>query len=242
MPNPKRRQVRITRLIKHDPDVYSVYMVAQGQRFLFKPGQFLHLALDDFDPTLGYWPQSRVFSIASEPGADQVRITYAVKGSFTQRMSRELSEDRMVWIKYPYGDFIVRVDESVQKVVLVAGGTGITPFVPFLMTYTGDGSEVVLYYGVRRSDLLIYGNELKVEAIERPYRLYLFVEALAGEAPTTVPFKIGRLDASATIAREGCGLGVHYYLSGPPGMIASFRHQLSECHIELANIHVDAWE
>ena len=32
----------------------------------FKPGQFLHLALDAFEPG-GFWPESRVFSIASAP-------------------------------------------------------------------------------------------------------------------------------------------------------------------------------
>src|SRR6185436_15694325 len=95
----------------------------------FRAGQFLHLALDRYDPT-GFWPESRVFSIASAPAErGSVRITYAVKGRFTGRMEAEAVEGREVWIKLPYGDFFV--DERAD-VALFAGGTGVTAFTAFL--------------------------------------------------------------------------------------------------------------
>ena len=95
----------------------------------FRAGQFLHLALDPYDPT-GFWPESRVFSIASPPAQrDSVRITYAVHGQFTARMESDLAEGRQVWIKMPYGDFVI---ESQADVVLFAGGTGVTAFTAFL--------------------------------------------------------------------------------------------------------------
>ncbi len=51
----------------------------------------MHLALDRYDPG-GFWPDSRVFSIASSPVERQrLTITYAVKGAFTTRMERELT-------------------------------------------------------------------------------------------------------------------------------------------------------
>ena len=45
---------------------------------LFKPGQFLHLAIDPYDGA-GFWPESRVFSIASSP-RDRDRLTHHLRG------------------------------------------------------------------------------------------------------------------------------------------------------------------
>ena len=56
----------------------------------FKPGQFLHLAIDPYDG-VGFWPESEgLLDRQLARGADQLSITYAVKGSFTTRMEREL--------------------------------------------------------------------------------------------------------------------------------------------------------
>ena len=91
----------------------------------FTPGQFLHLALDPYDAD-GFWPDSRVFSIASSPVArTNLSITYAVKGAFTTRMERELIVGAVVWVKLPYGEFVI--DQS-RDAVLFAGGTGVTAF------------------------------------------------------------------------------------------------------------------
>ena len=52
----------------------------------FTPGQFLHLALDPYDAD-GFWPDSRVFSIASSPDArTNLAITYAHWGFAKQAL------------------------------------------------------------------------------------------------------------------------------------------------------------
>ena len=94
------------------------------------------MAIDNYDPSK-FWPDSRVFSIASVPrNRDAIKITYAVKGKFTSRMENELKEGMTVWIKMPYGDFII---DGIGEVVLLAGGTGITAFTAFIrpMSQTG---------------------------------------------------------------------------------------------------------
>jgi NAD(P)H-flavin reductase len=100
-----------------------------GRVPLAKPGQFLHLTVDVYDPTGGFWPESRVFSIASAPGASEISIVYSVKGQYTKRMERVLAPGYEVWLKLPYGDFIVEsAIEKDQDIVLIAGGTGLSPF------------------------------------------------------------------------------------------------------------------
>ena len=75
----------------HGERVYTVELEPSSPVPRFKPGQFLHLALDPYEPG-GFWPESRVFSIASSPDErDRLAITYAVKGTFTSRMERGLA-------------------------------------------------------------------------------------------------------------------------------------------------------
>jgi ferredoxin-NADP reductase len=50
----------------HGERVYTVVLEPSSAVPRFKPGQFLHLALDPYDGS-GFWPESRVFSIASSP-------------------------------------------------------------------------------------------------------------------------------------------------------------------------------
>ena len=50
----------------HGEHVYTVELEPAMPVPRFKPGQFLHLALDPYEPG-GFWPDSRVFSIASSP-------------------------------------------------------------------------------------------------------------------------------------------------------------------------------
>src|SRR6266581_6096825 len=97
----------VERVVAHGDRVYTVSLRPKRPVPRFRAGQFLHLALDPYDAT-GFWPESRVFSIASPPAErDLVRITYAVHGRFTARMERDVAEGKEVWIKMPYGDFVI---------------------------------------------------------------------------------------------------------------------------------------
>jgi ferredoxin-NADP reductase len=84
----------VERIVAHGERVYTVSLRPERPVPRFRAGQFLHLALDPYDPG-GFWPESRVFSIASPPAErDRVRITYAVHGGFTARMEHDLVEGR----------------------------------------------------------------------------------------------------------------------------------------------------
>ena len=151
---PQKLLCEVEEVIHHGGRVYSVILRPERPIMRFLPGQFLHLTLDDYQPG-DFWPESRVYSIASAPAErDRLRITYAVKGNYTSRMEAELHPGRMVWVKLPYGDFIV---SSESDVCILAGGTGITAFTAFISSLGPDyPHQVTLFYGARRPDLLIY--------------------------------------------------------------------------------------
>ena len=43
--------------------------------YKYNPGQFLHLALDEYDPARP-WPESRCFSMQSSPDRETIKITF----------------------------------------------------------------------------------------------------------------------------------------------------------------------
>jgi ferredoxin-NADP reductase len=249
--NPVRLKATVAEVIPHGIGVYQVRMRPETRIPRFRPGQFLHLALDDFDPTSGFWPDSRVFSIASGPGEEVLEIVYSVKGRYTSRMEREIAAGRSVWLKLPYGSFIIgQSGQSATPVVLVAGGTGISPFVPFIRAAMSQGGgtpvqRTVLHYGVRSPDMVLYTG-LLAEAARSPGGIAWTLWIEKGQAATSDPDppmvrRSGRLDP-VTVARDGEAIGADYYLSAPPAMVEHFRKRLRELAVADERVRIDEWE
>jgi ferredoxin-NADP reductase len=226
----------VEQVIDHGERVYTLALRPERPVPRFLPGQFLHLALDPYDAT-GFWPESRVFSIASPPAQrDVVRITYAVHGRFTARMESALAEGKQAWIKMPYGDFVI---ERTAEVVLFAGGTGITAFTAFLGDLTAiEDRPVTLAYGARTEPLLIYRDVVERCAQRVPsLQVSYFVERGSGPAVHT-----GRVSVAALWPRLHRPLEAHYYISGPPPMLRGIGQDLRARNIPAEAIHIDAWE
>lgn len=235
----------VEQIVDHGERVYTLVLRPGRPVPRFRAGQFLHLAIDPYDPT-GFWPESRVFSIASSPAdRDVVRITYAVHGQFTARMESAVDEGERVWIKMPYGDFVI---DSPGDVVLLAGGTGISAFTAFLevLQPATDGRAYVLGYGARTASLLIYKPVVDRCAARVPsLDVTWFVEngpvpsARIGDPTRWLP---GRISVDALWTQLPRPNASHFYISGPPAMLASIAADLRARDISPEAIHIDAWE
>jgi ferredoxin-NADP reductase len=239
----QRLACRVERIVNHGQRVYTVALRPERLVPRFRAGQFLHLALDPYDPTR-FWPESRVFSIASPPSErDLVRISYSVRGVFTARMESELIEGRTVWVKMPYGDFVV--DRS-GDVVLFAGGTGISAFTAFLGDLTPATRSVTVAYGARTSDLFIYRDVVDrcARAVSSMRVLYFVEDGAVVVAPDDdrVSVHAGRVSVAATWPELARPFEAAYYISGPPAMLQTIRQNLRERGISSEAIHIDAWE
>jgi ferredoxin-NADP reductase len=243
---PQKLGCVVDRVVAHGERVYTLALRPERLVPRFRAGQFLHLALDPYDPG-GFWPESRVFSIASPPAErDTVRITYAVHGRFTARMESDLAEGQQVWIKMPYGDFVV---DDRADVALFAGGTGITAFTAFLEGLAAqtpaERPSVTLAYGARTNSLLIY-RDIVERCAERSPSLDVsyFVEhegdppALERRARPTP----GRVSVETVWPRLGRPFDTTYYISGPPPMLRTIGQDLRARDIAPEAIHIDAWE
>ena len=224
---------------KYRSEVVSVYNPVAGIRtvtlrplekaYKYNPGQFLHLALDEYDPARP-WPESRCFSMQSSPDEEMIKITFAAKGKFTGRMALELAPGKVIYVKLPYGD-LFSAGHDRQKSVFVAGGTGITPFLSLFTSkafaaYQGPK----LYFGVRNPSHHLYAADLeKALEINPSFRLKLLNEE-----------KDGQLDIQKIFAENGPA--AVYFISGPPAMIKILKTSLAEKGVSADKVKTDDWE
>jgi predicted ferric reductase len=226
----KKYKSKIVSIQNQIRGLYTLELNPIGSKYKYNPGQFLHLAIDENYDGIGQWPESRCFSMQSNPEEETIIITYAVKGKFTRQMEQCLKIGSEVWLKLPYGNLFTQ-DHNKINTVFIAGGTGITPF---LSLFSHPSFEKYInpriYLGFRSSNYNIYQTELK----------------LASKTSNSVELNIsyedenGILDIS-NIYNEN-GISPDYFLSGPAGMITGFKTFLINRNVPICKIRTDDWE
>lgn len=238
MPQPARLRATVEDIFDHAAGLRSLVLKPERPAPRFRPGQFLHLAVDEWDPSR-HWPESRPFSLASPPESrDRLQITVSEVGPYTRRIMETKPGDT-VWVKLPYGEFIVESLDTTPA-ILVAGGTGVAPFVSLAASSVQLKGPIQLLYGVRRPDLLIYRDALDKAARDKKRFIWRpFVEhGDAGDATR------GSLSVDAVFeAAESMGArsAAVIYLSGPPPMIESLTAELRRAGVSSDRVRVDAW-
>lgn len=209
--------------------VYTIELESLGKPFKYDPGQFLHFALDEYDPA-GQWPDSRCFSMQSSPDEELIKITYAVKGQFTSRMQQELQPGSEVTLKLPYGDLFTQLHNK-ENTVFIAGGTGITPFLSLFNHSSFAGYlNPVLYAGFRSQSMNLYESELAMaQKINPSYKYILVYQDTDGILDISKIFNSSNPDSS-------------YFISGPPAMIKSLKRYLIASGIPVNRVLTDDWE
>ena len=237
MASPKKLQATVATVISHSDTVIEYTFIPQGRIPSFKPGQFLHLAIDPYDPSKN-WPDSRVFSIANAPESNIIRIIISIKGKYTARMAAELVEGSVVWLKFPYGSFTF--ESTGHHVVLIAGGTGISPYVSFLehCLVSESSPDISLYYGVSEEQYIIFGMIL--EKCKEMLPLFNYTSFCEGPIQKPHQYLRGGMINVTQILSENKS-DSDFYISGPPLMIEHIRQSLLENQISPGRIFLDEW-
>jgi toluene monooxygenase electron transfer component len=151
-------------------------------------------------------------------------------------MEQELAPGREVWVKMPYGEFVI---EPRGRIALFAGGTGITAFTAFLEQLSAqDACRVVVAYGARSDALLIYKGLVERSSTRSGLiRALYFLEHTSDTS--AVP---GRVAVGPVWPELDRPLETSYFIAGPPLMITALESELRSRGVPSDAIHVDAWE
>lgn len=241
MAAPRKVNAIVTGLERYRDNI-TLYRLKPQIQVRFKPGQFLHLALDSYDPSYN-WPESRVFSIANAPGKDYIDILVSPKGSFTNRIINEIYVGRQVWIKFPFGSFNFSASTG-KDIVLIAGGTGISPFISFLEDSMKDPAaynSIHLFYGVRHNELILFEEKLvEFSQRNREFRYTIYCEQTNRDM--SAGLNKGILPSGPLIDQISLLPDPVYYLSGPKSMIECFENELNYRSVQTERIFYDKWE
>jgi predicted ferric reductase len=176
----KKYQAEVISIVNTAGVIYTVELKSHSGPFRYMPGQFLHLALDEYDPSSG-WPESRCFSIQGQNSPDQIILSFSAKGRFTTRMSNELKVGKLVVVKLPYGSLFHDIPAN-RKCIFIAGGTGITPFLSLFTDQSFQSyKSPKLYAGFRDSQYNLYDQYLsRAKDINKEFEYHILYEDVDG--------------------------------------------------------------
>lgn len=153
---------------------HLAFVRKDGKAMSYIPGQFIQI---HFNPSGE--EQRRSYSIATVPGApgsadvDEVEIAVSyVEGGAATALLSAIGPGESLDTSGPYGRFCLHDDETPERLVLVATGTGVTPYramLPEIARRAGeDGTRVVLVQGARRREEVLYAGEFAAFARAHP--------------------------------------------------------------------------
>jgi len=151
--------LKISEIIQETPLV-KVFRIElpKDTEINFYPGQFFMVSFVN-DPEI---KTSRAYSIASSPlNKGYLEIALDKVGPFTTKLFA-MKEGDFLKFKGPYGKFYFS-EEMKNNLVLIAGGTGITPLMG-IIRYCNDkksSNKIKFIYSVRTPHDIIYKDELE---------------------------------------------------------------------------------
>ncbi len=127
---------------------------AKPKKFIFKPGQTV-------DVTVG--TMIYTFSIAASPNESILRIAMRMrKESKFKQALKKIKPGQKVRIQGPSGDFVLPQNTK-KRIILVAGGIGITPFYSMIMSHPKH--KISLFYKNSSPSRSAFLDELKTLGI-----------------------------------------------------------------------------
>ncbi|MFB9463646.1 ferredoxin reductase family protein [Streptomyces cinereospinus] len=223
-----KHRLRVEAVIEETPGIVSVLIGGRKlHRMGAEAGQFFRWRF--LAPGMRF--SSHPYSLSAAPRPGMLRITVKAIGDHSARL-RELEPGTRVWAEGPYGALTAQ-RRSRGKVLLVAGGVGITPMRALFETLPGAAGDITLLYRANSTqDLALWGELAKI-ADERGARLMYAVNSPDGERP----------DISAeSLERKIPDIGRHdVFLCGPPGFARSVYEALRGAGVPARRIHHESF-
>ncbi|MEA2305063.1 MAG: hypothetical protein QOH43_2343 [Solirubrobacteraceae bacterium] len=221
-------RMRVEAVVSEGPGVVSLVISGRHLHQMgARAGQFF---LWRFLTRDGWW-QSHPFSLSAPPTSDRMRVTVKSLGDFSARAAALRPGTRVV-AEGPFGTLTEAV-RTRRRILLLAGGIGITPLrALFEDLPAGPGELTLLYRAVDEPDL-VFEAEL---------------DALAAERGAVVHYVLGdhRDPANRVLLGPAHLRGLvpdvsarDVYVCGPPAMIDVAEQTLRRLRVPRHQIHVE---
>jgi predicted ferric reductase len=156
-----RHRFHVSNVVSETDDVVSVYLSGRSlEDFPVRAGQYVIVR---FLTRHGWW-RAHPYSISAQPNGRWLRLTVKALGEDSARLA-ELPTGTRALVEGPYGN-MTPDQRSSSRVLLVAGGIGVTPLRALLEELSAT-ANVVLLYRARSAADLVFRAELDLLAERR---------------------------------------------------------------------------
>lgn len=182
----------------------------------------------------GFWYEAHPFSMSWSEVQPNLRVTIKNLGDFTSKVSN-LKPGTKVLIDGPHGVFTKKQINS-NKLLLIAGGIGITPIRSLMEDLSGKSDTILLYSTKTRADALL-SDEIDLYAT-RPNTQIKYI--LSEEPAQTLGDALGGMLDQAMLARLVPDIQERQvFLCGPPRMMDAIRSALVKLGLPKNKIHFE---
>lgn len=221
--------VRVVEVVRETADAHSLVLEpTSGTPFDYRPGQFLTLRIPSERPG----GAARCYSLSSAPGLDE-RLKVTVKrtreGYASNWICDHVTEGHEIEVLRPSGTFVpTSLDEDL---LLVAGGSGITPVLSILKSVLHHGTGTVhLLYGNRDEASVIFAAELR-ELAARYAERFTAVHWLESVQGIPTPQALGAIFAGHESRRA--------FICGPEAFMDLSERVLTGLGAERERVHTE---
>ncbi len=224
-----RHRLHVLAVVEEAPGVVSVLVGGRRLEDLAaRPGQFFRWRF--LAPGLRWTASPYSLSAAPRPGV--LRITVKAVGGHSAALAG-LAPGTRVWAEGPYGA-LTADRRTRQKVLLLAGGVGVTPLRALFESLPARPGDLTLVYRASSAAGLALRGELESIAAARGARLHLVVNAPGGGRPRLTV--AGLRETLPDIAQHDV------YVCGPPGLLRESYDVLRAAGVPARRIHHESFE
>jgi NAD(P)H-flavin reductase/NAD-dependent dihydropyrimidine dehydrogenase PreA subunit len=231
--NRQKIQARVEKIKKLKDDIIEyTFKFEKPARVDYKAGQFILVKIQN-DPKM-----YRAYSISSY-NEDSTKVSVTIKkmqdGYGTGIIFANFKVGDKVELEGPMGNELV-VDKTAEKVLLVGGGIGITPFraiVRDLVENKNDIKEFKLIYGVNYQEEFIYVDEFK--ALEAKSDKFEFIQVAAFDKKWE-----GKKGFVTDVMKEMDLTGYKVYMCGPKPMTNAALKVLNQLNVKKENVFCES--
>ena len=206
---------------------------------VFAPGQYMEWTLGHASPDSR--GNRRYFTLASAPTESHIRlgVKFSPDGSSFKQALLDMDAGHEIVAAQLAGEFTLPKN-SQQPCVFIAGGIGVTPF-RSMIKYLLDANQrrpITLLYVNRTADERVYTDVFDA-AQQRLGIKTIYVLTDVRSAPPRWQGRVGYIDAPFIRQTIPNYRDCLFYISGPKGMIDSFRLILAELRVGPRQIKTD---
>lgn len=224
-----QHQFTVDRLVEENDTVTSVYITGRKmEKFKIQAGQFMIFRFLQRD----FWWEAHPFSMSMAPSGREIRMTVKAVGDFTEKIS-QIEPGTKVVVEGPYGVFTDLFSVS-NRVLMIAGGIGITPLRSLAEEMVKKGKDVILLYGCRDVSDLVLKEEL--DKLAQQYSLN--ITYIVDNKHVSVD-EFGHIDKEKIIRLVPDIDKREVFLCGPVPMMRSLLETLSGLGVERSRVHFE---